>query len=209
MGRARRKAPAGWERAPSAIELEIRAVWQEDDMPDELKSSPGYRPFTLGNEAQAWVDSMAEIMDGGGAVYGRPRPATPIQRRSLASSPPAAQPPDRWTAPASPPPTPWTGSQPASSSPPPSTIPAARVLMPDIEGSIPSATPPRTLPRRVMMPEIGDEKAPGPEQPRRPAMPDIGVPDAQQASQPRPQMPDIASDEDRPKEKRPLMPDIG
>ncbi len=195
MARRKSKAPAGWVVAPPEVELEIRGVWQEDEMPDEIKQTPGYSPFTLGAEAQAWVDSMADITDGGDAVFGRPRPAAPptLHHSLTAQLPPVAVPPSpaATSSPASqtvrrPPPAP-----PSPHSPPPSP---PRVLMPDINDVPPppasSSTPPRpvmpdidsaspparkrTLPHRVLMPEIdGDDEQPKPKPPR-PVMPDIG-----------------------------------
>src|SRR5947209_14622097 len=79
---------SGWVKAPPVVEAEIRAVWQEDELPDEITKAPGYHPFTLGIEAQEWVDSMTEVVDGGKGVYGRPAPVAPPQHRQLATPPP-------------------------------------------------------------------------------------------------------------------------
>ena len=151
---------AGWVKAPRDIELEIRSVWQEDEMPAEVKNDPNYLPFTLGLAAQEWVDSMTEIVDGGQAVYGRPRPAAPAQHRSLATPVPTP------SLPASPPQAPRNAAnvQPAYVSVPetltsmwPAPPREARVLMPDIDDTQKRPTsPPRTLPKRVVMPDIGD-----------------------------------------------------
>lgn len=195
MARRKGKAPAGWVVAPAEVELEIRGVWQEDEMPDEIKQTPGYSPFTLGTEAQAWVDSMVDITDGGDAVFGRPRPAAPpTPHRSL-----TAQPPPVAVPPSSPAPTASPASQTLRRPPPAPPYPQLpppsppRVLMPDIDDvppppassstprpvmpDIDSASPParqRTLPRRVLMPEIdGDDEQSKPKPPR-PLMPDIG-----------------------------------
>src|ERR1700688_1856405 len=88
----------GWAKAPPIVEAEIRAVWQEDELPDEITKAPGFRPFTLGLDSQEWVDSMAEVVDGGNGVYGRPKTVIPTQHRELATPPPpslapAPQPP--------------------------------------------------------------------------------------------------------------------
>jgi hypothetical protein len=187
MGWSGRKERAGWVKAPSEVELEIRSVWQEDEMPDEIKNAPGYRPFTLGLDAQAWVDSMAEIADGGDAVYGRPRPVTPQQHPSLTS-----------LAPSLPLPTP-TPSQPSHPTTAPSAPSTPRVLMPDIDDAPsppPAARPPAPSAPRVLMPDVDD----GPPPPSR-----------TRTLPPRVSMPDIGDDEERPEPKppRPLMPDIG
>jgi hypothetical protein len=78
-------ADSEWVRAPKPIEADIRAVWQEDELPDEMKHAPGHRPFTLGLEAQAWVDSMEEIRDARDAIYARPKDVSPKQHRVLTS----------------------------------------------------------------------------------------------------------------------------
>jgi hypothetical protein len=205
-------------------------------MPAELKDAPGYAPFTLSAGAQAWVDSMEDgkIVDGGTCVYGRPRPRTVQQHRSLATPSASTAPPNAQT---------W---------PPPATAPpakprSAQVLMPDIEGSaspraprpprpptifdiggLPaqpasrSASPARgqaqsqpgsngrTLPRRILMPEI-DAPQVMESAPRGPRIPDVEQP-ATEPSETRgrqtPLMPDIADDEP-PRPHPPVMPDIG
>src|SRR5436309_1730541 len=134
----------GWVKAPSVIGSEIRAVWQEDEMPQEITGSPGYVPFTLGSDSQAWVDSMAEVVDGGDAVFGRPRPAVPPVRRQLAT--PTPPPP----APAAHPALRQGGGGP----PPPLHVPPRRdrPSMPDIgDGAAAARARPRTLPKRVLM----------------------------------------------------------
>lgn len=169
-------------------------------MPEELTSSPGYVPFTLGPEAQEWVDAMAEVVDGGKAVYGRPKPVGPVQHRSLATSPPTPPP----TMPTSkPPPTTGRGTAPRTdaarlaTTPPRQPLetsqPIHRVIMPDIGG--PEANPPRssppplrTVPRRVLMPEIA-ESAETPEE-QKPLMPAIGEND-ETLGQERSLMPEI------------------
>jgi len=166
----------GWVRAPSEVELEIRTVWQEDEMPEEIKAGPGYQPFTLGSDAQAWVDSMIEIADGGSAVYGRPKPVATAARRQLSTPPPSLPPATRPRIPAP------TDPQPS----PASRIGAPRLLMPEIDEA-PRSSPVRTLPRRVLMPDIGEEELP---QPKPPVMPDI-------------------AEEEFPRPKPPVMPDIG
>ncbi len=166
----------GWVKAPSGVELEIRTVWQEDEMPEEIRADPGYQPFTLGSDAQAWVDSMIEIADGGSAVYGRPKSVATPARRQLSTLPPSLPPATRphLPAPTVPPPVPG------------SCIRAPRLLMPEIDEA-PRPSPVRTLPRRVLMPDIGEEE-------HHPAKP--------------PLMPDIAEEEPA-QPKPPLMPDIG
>lgn len=197
----------GWAKAPPVVEAEIRAVWQEDELPDEITKAPGFRPFTLGLDAQEWVDSMAEIVDGGKAVYGRPQPVLPIQHRQLGTSPPAFSqspvvrpstvPPPRYSP--APPPKPRVLMPDIDGAPP---TPQQRPQMPDIAGSPPSSQPrvhlpdisespsspqrrvqmpdidgtptprPRTLPKRVLMPDIGEEQQPA--KPKPPIMPEIG-----------------------------------
>jgi len=161
-------------KAPASVELEIRTVWQEDDMPAEVTADPGYRSFTLGPDAQEWVDSMAEVVDGNNAVYGRPKPVVPTSHRSLAST--------NLPAPASPvqsvlplPPAARVQPQPAR----------RRIAMPEIAGGAP--VPVRTLPPRTEMPEIGGE-TPAP-QPAYPGMPEIGGDEP--PKKPTPRMPEI------------------
>lgn len=173
-------------------------------MPDELKQSPGYRPFTLGVDAQAWVDSMAEIVDGGGGVYGRPRPVAPTQHRSLTAPSPPSPPTQRDWPPfsATPPPSP----------PPRSTAPSVpRISMPDIDAALPPAAP-RTLPRRVTMPNIGEDEGNPAPRPRQPRMPEIDSEETPSASHPRQvSMPDIDGDNGKrpsPREQRASMPEI-
>ncbi len=117
-------------------------------MPDEIRSSPGYHPFTLSSDSQDWVDSMAEVVDGGDAVYGRPKPAAPTQHRSLATSLPSL-PPSAVLPPASS----WPGS---ASSPHPSTPTprSPRVVMPDIDSSPDRTNPPPPARPHVLMPDI-------------------------------------------------------
>ena len=45
------RIPQGWELAPQVIAQEIFLAWEEDEMPEELKQSPGYAPFTLSSES--------------------------------------------------------------------------------------------------------------------------------------------------------------
>lgn len=181
----------GWVQAPSTVELEIRTVWQEDEMPEELTGSPGYLPFTLGAEAQAWVDSMAEVVDGGKAVYGRPKPVAPPVHRALGTPAPTPPPAPRPLETA--PPAPRLGSLRAT---PPPRPPQP---MPEIAGSDPVPPPqlaprPRTLPKRVVMPEIGKEPA------DEPVVPEIA------AEQHPPLMPEIGEEPSHP--RPPLMPEI-
>ncbi|HEX6508146.1 MAG TPA: hypothetical protein VF221_10985 [Chloroflexota bacterium] len=199
----------GWEKAPPIVETEIRTVWQEDELPDEITKAPGFRPFTLGLEAQEWVDSMSEVVDGGNGVYGRPKPVVPAQHRQLTTpaypdySPPVATPPTY--PPVASPPVPPEKSRP---SPPPKP----RILMPDIDEEQSPTPTPRTQmpdidepspppPPRVLMPEVDDtSSAPQP----RVLMPDVGD---QPPSQPRVQMQNIdeASAHEQP---HVLMPEV-
>lgn len=202
----------GWAKAPPVVEAEIRTVWQEDEMPAEITKAPGYRPFTLGTEAQEWVDSMAEVVDGGKAVYGRPKSVTPTQHRQLATSP-----------------TPPPAAPPRSSQPtfqranppqplPPGPPPKPRVVMPDIEEA---PAPPKP---RVLMPETGEQSPPAA---RRVLMPEAGesppatsqrvlMPDIDDSAPARPRtlprrilMPDIGDEPTPPTKKPPAMPEIG
>src|SRR5437660_591575 len=170
--RETREERLGWVKAPPVVEAEIRAVWQEDELPDEITKAPGFRPFTLGLDSQEWVDSMAEVVDGGNGVYGRPKPVVAPQHRELTTPPPPLAPAPR--AP-SPPRYPSISYQPAPSPPP-----KPRILMPDIEESSPAPKPHDT------MPEI-DRKAPHAKP--RPVMPEID--EAPPAPAPRPVMPEI------------------
>src|SRR5579864_5724807 len=103
--------PSGWVQAPGDVQAEIFLVWQEDELPDELKNSPGYVPFTLSPGAEQWVRGMAEIKEIDGPkeklVIGRPRPAAQIQHRPL-----IADPAPSWPAPPPSAPT-WQPSPPA------------------------------------------------------------------------------------------------
>lgn len=200
-----REERSGWAKAPPIVEAEIRAVWQEDELPDEITQAPGFRPFTLGLDSQEWVDSMAEVVDGGNGVYGRPKPVAAPVHRQLATPPPPA-------------PAPRVDSRPnlpaPRYSPPPS--PRPRILMPEIDDTptpvkphpvmpeIDGATPAKlrtvmpevdaasSSPRpHVLMPEI-DDAAPPPVRtlPKRVVMPDIGG-EEKPRGQPPPSMPEI------------------
>jgi hypothetical protein len=83
--------PSGWVAAPGDVQAEIFLVWQEDELPAELKDSPGYVPFTLSPGAEDWVRGMAEIKELDGPkekiVIGRPRPAAAVQHRPLLAEP--------------------------------------------------------------------------------------------------------------------------
>jgi hypothetical protein len=102
--------PSGWVAAPGAVRQEIFLVWQEDELPDELKNAPGYVPFTLSPESETWVRGMAEIKEIDGdkekIVIGRPRPAASVQHRPLIQEPVAPAPAPSWTANAAPAPVP-------------------------------------------------------------------------------------------------------
>jgi hypothetical protein len=182
-------------QAPSGVEIEIRTVWQEDELPDEVTKAPGFVPFTLGPETQAWVDSMQEVVDGGTAVYGRPRQAAPTAHRPLTPTPLPSAPPAQGPTPGPSAPPPIARSAPASHEPPP-------IQMPDIPDGPPRV---RTLPQRVMMPEIG-EAEPEPQEEHR-VMPEVGDDEAVR-SPPHPGMPEIGGEEDPPRRKS-HMPDIG
>src|SRR5947209_12783703 len=144
--RGAREERAGWVKAPSVVEAEIRAVWQEDELPDEITQAPGHHPFTLGLDAQEWVDSMAEVVDGGNGVYGRPKPVVPVQHRQLATPPPPAPSPPPVTRPPTVPPVSYRASPP----------PKPRILMPDIDDA-PLPPPPEP---RVLMPEVAKASPP-------------------------------------------------
>lgn len=208
--RETREERLGWVKAPPVVEAEIRAVWQEDELPDEITQAPGFRPFTLGLDSQEWVDSMAEVVDGGNGVYGRPKPVLAPQHRAL-------------TTPAPPPPTP-TPRTPAPSRfppasyqpPPPSPPPKPRILMPDIDEASPPPAPRHTIPEidhqpptksHPVMPDI-DEASPAPTP--RPVMPEIDA--ATRPSKPHAAMPDIedsAPSRTRTLPKRVVIPEIG
>lgn len=182
----------GWVQAPPGVELEIRAVWQEDEMPAEVTSAPGYQPFTLGPDSQDWVDGMAEVVDGGNAVYGRPKPVMPKTHRSLASTPPPT---------------------PNLPSPIVFTMPAARVqpqptprpiVMPDIPGQ--PSPPIRTLPPRIVMPDIGRDEST--HSPTHQGIPEIGNASTSPARQPR-NLPDIGGETPKRAPERSHMPEIG
>jgi hypothetical protein len=203
--RARRD---GWIKAPPVVEVDIRGVWQEDEMPEEITGAPGYRPFTLSLEAQEWVDSMEEIVDGGDAVYGRPKPAQAVVHPSLSTPSSAPAPAAARVVPSSPPtpapaphvPRPLMPE--IESAPPPRAVPP-RPTMPDIDAAPPSRSPPK--PRT--MPDIGDE------QPRPPSthvlMPDIDATPARTPPHGGIAMPDIGTDRPaRTLPRRVLMPDI-
>lgn len=85
------RVPSGWVQAPDAVKEEIFLVWQEDEMPEEVKNIPGYVPFTLSPGAEEWLAGMAEIKELEGSqrsvIIGRPRPVTPKDRRSLIPEP--------------------------------------------------------------------------------------------------------------------------
>lgn len=83
--------PAGWVPAPDDVKEEIHCVWQEDEMPDEVKNAPGYLPFTLSPGSEQWLAGMAEIRElqgsEGSVIIGRPRPSAPRAHRSLIPDP--------------------------------------------------------------------------------------------------------------------------
>lgn len=88
--------PDGWVQAPGDVQAEIFLVWQEDELPDELKNAPGYVPFTLSSSAEDWVRAMAEIKEIDGSrekiIIGHPRPPAPVRHRSLIPEPAPAAP---------------------------------------------------------------------------------------------------------------------
>jgi hypothetical protein len=229
----------GWVQAPPLVELEIRGVWQEDELPDEIAQSPGHRAFTLGSESQDWVDSMEEIVDGGDAVYGRPKTVSPRAHPSLATLPPpasqaspapagpayvwpSAQDPDQRRAPPAKPrilmPDIDAGAAPVKPSPPPRP---PRDPMPDIDAGPAAVKPsPPTRAPRDLMPDIDGGSAPNSGRSQsgsHAAMPDIG---GESAPVPRTRtlprrvlVPDIGGDEtpSQTQGSRPgaNMPDIG
>lgn len=183
------RVPSGWVPAPDSVKEEILLVWQEDEMPEELKNAPGYVPFTLSPDAEGWLSGMAEIKElqdaGQTVIIGRPRPAAPRERRSLIPAPAAAPAPSA-DAPTGPLPVPspapdlsakeWVRRQAPRNvpviadrdvaEPPPPAEPAregARSL-PDIGGEAPTTAreePPRGTVRAV--PQIGGEEGSPPE----------------------------------------------
>lgn len=224
----------GWFKAPRDVELEIQAVWQEDDMPPELKSDPSYVPFTLSANAQTWVDSMqdGQIVDGGNGVYGRPRSLESIHHRSLSSSPPRDDPAVHdESLPAARP----TGSRSrvvtteiVRGAPPPVSPPGAAwrrvpimpdvaelvvdkpapALMPDI---VTSSPPSRSLPARTLIPEIGAGRVAQDSNPPPPSGPSGAAKRSPKSHVPSNQlMPEIedAVENKRKQKDNPLMPDI-
>jgi hypothetical protein len=214
----------GWVEAPPTVAAEIRTVWQEDELPEELTSSSGYVPFTLGVEAQAWVDSMENVVDGGTAVYGRPRAIAPPVRRSLATPSAPATPPRS----AAPVPRDSSTRDSRRAVAPLRPIPPRRAPapMPGIGGGEPqksrSATPPG-MPdigsgepqsahpgSRAGMPEIGSAERNKPRSVTPMGMPDIGSGDpATSGSTASSAMPDIGGARPRTLPRRVVMPDIG
>ena len=91
--------PHGWELAPSTVEQEVFTLWQDEDMPAELKDAPGHVPFAISAESEAWIDSMIEVREliqgKERHVVGRPRPfaAQPLHRITGGLQPPAPSPP--------------------------------------------------------------------------------------------------------------------
>jgi hypothetical protein len=208
----------GWVQAPPLIELEIRGVWQEDELPDEITQSPAHHAFTLGSESQDWVDSMEEIVDGGDAVYGRSKTVSPRAHPLLATPPPPA--PQASPARAGP-----TYVWPSAQGPDQRRAPPARprVLMPDIDaGAAPVKPPPAPRAPRDLMPDIDTGPAAvnpsPPTRAPRDLMPDIdagAAPNpARSSSGPRTAMPDIGGESApvpraRTLPRRVLVPDIG
>lgn len=207
-----------WVKAPPLIELEIRGVWLEDEMPDEIKNAPGRVPFTLSAESQEWVDSMLEVKDAGKYIVGLPRPAAPVHHRPLGAQP-------------TPPPSPlpaagvtWTGFRTPDVPPPATTNPsrppisdieaapmppvAKRSRMPDIADDRPRETPQpnpvQQRPRQTRMPEIETEAAP---RSRMSEIEDVteGKPKHGSDKPKHAEIPDIGDDHPR----RRAMPDIG
>jgi hypothetical protein len=181
-------------QAPDSVKEEILLVWQEDEMPDEVKNAPGYVPFTLSPGAEDWLAGMAEIKELPGSdrtvIVGRPRPPVPRERRSLIPTPaPSPAPPPAYT-PAGPPPAPapalstkeWVRRQAPRNVPaiaerdaaapvPPSVEPRREEVrsLPDIGGETPPAAPEERPTEAVhAVPQIGGEPpaepSPPPEQ---------------------------------------------
>ncbi|MBV9281515.1 MAG: hypothetical protein JOZ41_15660 [Chloroflexi bacterium] len=184
--------PSGWVEAPGFVRNELELLWQEDEMPEELKNAPGYTPFTLSADAQAWVDSMAEIrelLEGGEArVIGRPRPVATREHRIVAAPPPP------------PPPAP---------SPPQYRAPAERPAPPPPPK--PKPVPARPLPEIAPVAGVFDSPGPQPAHREPAAMPEIGgrepVPPQQSSSRRQGRasegrMPDIGTSPARPKRRR-------
>lgn len=201
------RTPSGWVQAPDSVKEEILLVWQEDEMPEEVKNAPGYVPFTLSPVSEDWLSGMAEIKELQDSdqtmIIGRPGPPVTRQRRSLIPTP-AASPESSVDAPATPPSVPapvthvstkeWVRRQaprnvPAIAehdAPAPAPAPVqprsegARSL-PDIGGE-PSSTPPRERPRESVRsaPQIGDHDS----------APDVSAPAKEHSETPR-QVPQI------------------
>lgn len=135
--------PRGWVEAPGFVRDELELLWQEDEMPEELKQDPSYRPFTLSADAQEWVDSMSEVRELTGKapkVIGRPKPAEVKEHRIVA-------------APSSTPKSAPVPSSPASFPPPPSpqdrpdyTRAEVEALYRRVEEPPPHPVPPRPMP---------------------------------------------------------------
>lgn len=89
--------PPGWELAPSIAEQEIFLIWQEEDLPAELKDAPGHVSFTPSAETQAWIDSMIEVRELQAGkerhVVGRPAPRATPQPHRIVRPQPAPYPP--------------------------------------------------------------------------------------------------------------------
>jgi hypothetical protein len=190
-------------------------------MPAELKQSPGYVPFTLSSEAQAWVDSMAEIQDFQDSkvrrVIGRPKPPAHRPRRQLTGEPPPAYAPPPAPPTFAPPATPPTRSPPRPSEPPrepPRTLPE---IVPGRTGA-PLPAPARTTVHPA--PEVEDSPTSRPARHPRPA-PEIGGSGRQEASETHEElraMPEIGGapektplekEADESREKPRPMPEIG
>lgn len=142
MFHRRPSAPRGWELAPSVVEQEVMVLWQEEDMPAELKAAPGYVPFTVSPETQAWIDSMLEVREviqgEEHHVAGRPRPRDAQPVHHITSAPP-------------PPPQPTPVYTPPRSHPAPAYDTQAHT--PPRE-AVPTPAPPPAPPPPPAMPEI-------------------------------------------------------
>lgn len=77
-----------WVQAPGVVASELALYWQDQDLADQLKDVPGYEPFTLSHEVQMWVDSMQEVREKDGKVYGLPKPPEAFEHVIRAPAPP-------------------------------------------------------------------------------------------------------------------------
>jgi hypothetical protein len=213
--------PRGWVEAPEVVRNELELLWQEDEMPEELKQDPSYRPFTLSPDVQEWVDSMSEVRELSGKqpkVIGRPRPVEVREHRIVATPPPAPQ--------SAPTPRTRTPSPHAPPSPPQDrpdyTRAEVEAIYQRVEEPPPKPVPPRPMPEiQEPQPERSPEtsKQRASEETVKPAraLPEIGEPRAKfdgRAQIPAaPRMPEIGGERREPERPRHVaagkIPEIG